>query len=267
MPPRDPTVSPLLVPLRGTGAEPPLVLLPPIGGHALWCTDLARALRTSVPVWAFVAPEQIDGHGSPETVDALVAGYVAELIDTLPDTPVFRVGGYSLGSTLAVETARQLVAAGRRVEGVVLLGGALVKAGEANDARAISGEIARQLGVPPAMMAEFEKRGFEGVMHFFAMRVRAVTPDAPEDLGARMTASAKGSVARAMCWTPRPVGVPLALLRPEHGDPAADGEWAALAEGPFEVVSVPGDHASMIRAPHADALARHVEAVLDAWAR
>lgn len=260
----------LLAPLRATGSEPPLVLLPPVGGHALWCMDLARELRASLPVWAFVAPEHVDGHPSPETVNGLVRAYVAELLHTLPDTPVFRIGGYSLGSTLALETALQLVEAGRAVEGVVLLGGALVEAtDEPRDAAAVSVEVARQLGVPAAMMGEFEKLGFEGVMQLFAQQTRAVSPGAPEDLGRRMTAAATGSIDRAMRWTPRAVRVPVALLRTDQGDaPAAsDPDWARLAEGPFEVVIVPGDHASMIRKPHAEALARHVEGVLDGWGR
>lgn len=257
----------MLAPLRAEGTEPPLVLLPPVGGHALWCLALARELRSSLPVWAFQSPEMTGGP-SPDAIDELTKASVAELVKTLPDAPSYRVGGYSLGSTLALETARQLVEAGRRVECVLLIGGTLSRGDRTpQDSRELLGELALQLGIPADQQEQLRALGFEGVIKLFARQTRALAPDAPEDLEPRMLAAAQHNLQRSVHWTPRPVDVPVVLLRSALHESASDGGWRALARGDFEVVDVDGDHASMVRAPHAASLARHIERVLDTWGR
>jgi phthiocerol/phenolphthiocerol synthesis type-I polyketide synthase A len=101
-------------PLRVTGGRPPLFLVHAAGGT----TDVYRALAERLG-------EQLSVYGLERLEDAPTvtekARRYAEAIKALhPDGPCL-LGGWSFGGFVAQETARQLTAAGRDVELVVLI--------------------------------------------------------------------------------------------------------------------------------------------------
>ncbi|MET7475689.1 acyltransferase domain-containing protein [Streptomyces sp. NPDC005648] len=106
--------TPPLRTLRATGTRPPLFLVHAAGGTTDVYRTLAERLGDDRPVYGL---DRIEEAGSiPEKArhyaDAIAAAH--------PNGPCL-LGGWSFGGFVAQETARQLVAAGREVELVVLL--------------------------------------------------------------------------------------------------------------------------------------------------
>lgn len=111
----------ILLPLRRSGREQPLILAPPLEGNVWYLRELKDALRESLPVWVFDESALAQRGPLPESIGALAAVYVDELVATLPGHASYRIGGYSFGGVVAVEMARQLVDRGHAVAPVLLL--------------------------------------------------------------------------------------------------------------------------------------------------
>ncbi|AGM07125.1 non-ribosomal peptide synthetase [Amycolatopsis keratiniphila] len=129
--PASPPASANLIRLRAGGPRAPLYLVHPTGGSVRWYVKLAGLIGQDRPVLAFQAPGS-DGVGdTPETVEALAKAYVADLLATGQVEP-FTLCGWSFGAVLVHEMARQLHAAGRRVDPPLLLDPPMPTAAEAS---------------------------------------------------------------------------------------------------------------------------------------
>ena len=62
-------------------------------------------------------------------------------------------------------------------------------------------------------------------------------------------------------YTPRPCPVPIVLFRAEEQPAGLDEDlgWSNLANGGLTVHTIPGDHASLICAPHVKTLVEHLK--------
>jgi len=223
---------------------------------------LACRLRGTAPVYGIRASGFEPGEPICDRVEQMAHAYVAAIRAARPRGP-YRIAGYSLGGLVAHEMAQRLAAGGERVSLVLLdttthdrywpadawleylgrralhhfrrLRGRRVSTGELKWlARAFVGRVrAAVAGAPPAD----ELGGVE--LPPFVQRLRRA-----------------GLLAFAR-HRPAAGEVPIMLLRSDLGgsllcDPLR--VWRRLA--PTVVVrDVPGDHRSMIRLPHVDALA------------
>jgi len=100
--------------LRATGSRPPLFLVHAAGGTTDVYRALAERLGDDRPVYGL---DRIEEAGS---IPEKARRYADAIASAHPDGPCL-LGGWSFGGFVAQETARQLVAAGREVELVVLL--------------------------------------------------------------------------------------------------------------------------------------------------
>jgi thioesterase domain-containing protein/acyl carrier protein len=107
-----------LVPLRSGGSLPPLFLLPPIQGEPITYLQVARLLPGDQPVYAGHLVGTAGEVAPDASIAAIAAAYVAELRRTFGEGPV-RLGGHSSGGLVAFEVARQLEAAGGKVDRVI----------------------------------------------------------------------------------------------------------------------------------------------------
>jgi thioesterase domain-containing protein len=101
-----------------SGSEAPLLLVHPTSGSASCYLPLARALGgtvVGVQSAAFVGADDV-----PETIEAMARRYAAAVRAEYGGAPV-RLGGWSFGGLVALETARLLEAAGIVVEQLILL--------------------------------------------------------------------------------------------------------------------------------------------------
>lgn len=100
-----------LVTLEKGGKGHPVFFMHPIGGGVVCYAFLARRLGADRPVYALAAYEVDDPH---ERVETMAAAYIEEMRSVQPHGP-YLLGGWSFGSSLALETARQLSAQGEEI--------------------------------------------------------------------------------------------------------------------------------------------------------
>ncbi|TCP59049.1 amino acid adenylation domain-containing protein [Tumebacillus sp. BK434] len=105
--------------LPGT-AETPLFLVHPVGGSVFAYLDLARELGSDQPVYGLQA-RGLEDHRAPLVVmEEIAAEYVAA-IRTVQQSGPYRLGGWSLGGSIAFAMAGQLRALGEEVELLALI--------------------------------------------------------------------------------------------------------------------------------------------------
>ncbi len=115
---REGRPSPVLT-LQPDGPGAPVFCVHGRGGRPEMFLDLAMALGGSRPFHGLQVLGT-DGLARLRSVGATAAAYAAAVVEHHPQGP-FVLAGYSGGGTVAVEMARQLAAAGRRPDLVVLL--------------------------------------------------------------------------------------------------------------------------------------------------
>ena len=108
-----------LVPLRTRGTQPPLFGVHPLFGLVYPYVELAQRLRDQ-PFYALQAKGFAPGSQPYRTIREMAAAYI-EAIRTIQPAGPYRVGGWSLGSLIALEMAVQLEAAGHPVESLVII--------------------------------------------------------------------------------------------------------------------------------------------------
>ncbi|HUS25138.1 MAG TPA: alpha/beta fold hydrolase [Candidatus Binatia bacterium] len=252
-PPRDPDVEPLFI-VHG------------VGGSAMELLGLARLIDDGRAVYGIQA-RGFDAQDTPSRdVPAMACEYLAAVRGVQPEGP-YLLAGYSFGGQVAYEMARQLQEAGDEVGLVALLD---------------TGVPERHW--PPAAWFEYFVRRvlfgmrslrarrahewpavLQGLLRSLRHRVhRRALP--PQRLADEYAAHLPETVRRVRCagftaalaHPPQRSNLSVHLLRTDldrsHScDPAI--VWRRCARS-VTVHEVPGDHASLIRAPHAAAVAR-----------
>ena len=106
-----------LMELANSGGDlTPLFCMHAADGYALIFRELCQSLNPNRPVFGLQSPALF---GEPiESIEALAARYVADILQKHPDGP-YRLAGYCMGGTIAIEVAQQLRAAGKEVECVI----------------------------------------------------------------------------------------------------------------------------------------------------
>ncbi|MEW5930744.1 MAG: amino acid adenylation domain-containing protein, partial [Gemmatimonadota bacterium] len=263
-----------LVPVRPAGQRPPLFLVHPVGGDVLAYAALARHLHPEQPVYG-LRSRGLDGVGEPaRTVEEMAGDYLSALRRARPSGP-YRLGGWSMGGVVAFEMARRLEAEGERVERLVLVDAhvpALHGRALPRDPAVLVGTFAQDMGLPPGLLALPESDAGDAGERAYLRRVlegaRAaglVPPDLDAERIERLYAVFRANLAALHGYRPAPWSGAATLLRAAEHDPAQteSAGWERLIEGGVEVRVVPGSHFSMVREPHAEALAREVERALD----
>ncbi|MBL1082163.1 amino acid adenylation domain-containing protein [Streptomyces actinomycinicus] len=258
-----------LVTLRDTGTRPPLFLVHPVGGDVLCYAGLAALLDDDQPLHALQYP---DTEPAPRTVPDLAAHYADAITARFPDGP-YRLGGWSMGGVIALETARLLAGRGKTVELVaaVDLLEPPARTAPPSDA-ALLARFARDLaGLAgsdwnPAP-AEFEPTGDRSPIGELLTRARlaAVLPDDIDAATLERLADRFLRLSRALA-DHEPVAYEgrVRLLRAMDGATASTTrQWLELLGDQAESIDVPGDHYSVMRSPHLRTLAAELGKALE----
>jgi len=259
----DPSASAPLIAMQTQGSLPPLLFVHPAGGSVTAYFALARALGTERPFYAFEGTQR-DFEG--RELESMATSYVAVIRTVQPDGP-YLLGGWSTGGVVAFEMARQLHTSGADVALVVLLDS--VAPGDDNcdwdDDVSILAGFAVNLGVPldlaPAVYEEILQSGTEAQLEWMldhARRAEALPPDVDVDDLRRRFQLYLADVAAVKNYRPSPASIPLVLLRAidEPEDLETIARWRRLSANKLEIHNVPGDHLTMMRAPHVSTLAK-----------
>ncbi|XXF74928.1 amino acid adenylation domain-containing protein [Myxococcaceae bacterium GXIMD 01537] len=281
--PLTPSAHALMAPAPATdGARrtPVLYLVPGGGSTPFYLLSLARHLE-GVAVFG-LQPRGLDGEAPPhETVEAMASWYADAILAVQPEGP-YCVGGHSMGGHIAYEIAQELKARGREV-GLVALLDTVAPVPEATRPQGEDWDTAQWMVHLTGVM-----EGFFNVKVGLALAdVRALSETERLQLFvSRLQAAAllpEGAqpshvqgilnVARAhdgLNYRPRrEQPVPLVVFRaddrsglstPELDALVADSTlgWSRFTRGPCTAYPVPGTHLTLLRDPHAAALAQHL---------
>jgi amino acid adenylation domain-containing protein len=292
--------EPLTV-LRASGARAPLFFVHNDHGRGLYTHALGRALDPDRPVYAI----HLHGLGTrplPDSVEAIAADRVRAVRAAWPRGP-YVLGGHCYGGIVALEMARQLRAAGERVEAVVMIDtpAPAWRARLLHGVSAALGRVALSPAAQATFVAKVDRAAGDIVERMRAGRTRllrlagAGLGDQAGAVGRRLTGVARGiarlvgvggdpafhaappQVAAAAWQTYRrairryvPAGYDgaVTLFRAEELEaPRPDLGWAPLLPR-LEIEVVPGDHHTCVTR-HVGAFASRLEARLQRleWGR
>ncbi|MEU5471234.1 hybrid non-ribosomal peptide synthetase/type I polyketide synthase [Streptomyces lydicus] len=258
-----------LVTLRDTGTRPPLFLVHPVGGDVLCYAGLGALLDDDQPLHALQYP---DLEPAPQTVADLATHYADAITERFPDGP-YRLGGWSMGGVLALETAHLLAGRGKTVELVAAVD-LLEPPGRAeptSDA-ALLARFARDLaglagGDWNPEPAEFEPTGDRSAIEELLTRARhaAVLPEEIDAVTLERLAGRFLRLSRALAdHEPAAYRGRVRLLQAMDGATApTTRQWLDLLGDQAESVDVPGDHYSVMCSPNLQTLAAEFGKALD----
>lgn len=107
------------MPIKSTGARPPLFCTPAIGGHLYYYEALARVLDREQPVYGLPA-QGADGTAPAHISVEAMAAHAIGLMRAVQPTGPYRLLGFCSAGAIAFEMARQLERVGESVTRLVL---------------------------------------------------------------------------------------------------------------------------------------------------
>ncbi len=232
---------PTLVCLSRGGSRTPLFCIAGAGGVALGFRALARRLGPDQPVWAMQA-HGLENRGLPDwSVRAMARRHVRTLRTVQPTGP-YRLAGHSLGAVVALEMARQLLAAGEETELLVLLD-----------------TFPPERGASPPVLTGGPLRR---VKQLAALATTGVLPD--PGLGHYLRFHRQGMALQRRYRTAPWNGRTLVLVARDDPDASARRRWAGHLTGEWSTHDVPGDHVGMLHEPNVAEAARVIASELAA---
>ncbi|MFC5057522.1 amino acid adenylation domain-containing protein [Saccharothrix xinjiangensis] len=282
---RRPAFDPV-VPLRERGHGTPLFLVHPIGGNVLCYRELAALLPGDRPVYGLQAAGAEPGTEPLTSLPALADAYTRAIRRVHPHGS-FHIAGWSFGGYVALEIAEALGAA--QVPTATLLDTVALSDGPRPHVpeRQLIGFFFRELlwystgggdlvDDPDPIGEDPERLFAEGLARCVALGI--LPEDGSPQLLRRLYEVFRANYRAVLDHRPRRVRRPLRLLRAAEELPAnlaiahraagglfADPRngWRERAGQSVEVLEVPGNHLSMMTAPHVHAVAAALGEGLD----
>ncbi|HEX4961859.1 MAG TPA: non-ribosomal peptide synthase/polyketide synthase [Thermoanaerobaculia bacterium] len=269
-----------LVPIQPLGERAPLFCVHPLGGEVLCYYQLARQLGKDQPVYGLQARPLDEQDRAPRvTVEETAAEYL-DAVRSLRPTGPYLLAGWSFGAMVAFEMARQLTAAGEEVALLALLDQPVSPGDEAAevDTAAVIADILRHRARGEGRTLELDADALRGLPLDVQLARGLEALGSQEALGPGFDVPllrhlALGYSSRATAVERYRVSAypgTITLLRASSVDPAALREvaperrrifedptlgWATVAVGGVEVHTVPGNHQTILEAPHVKTLA------------
>ncbi|AIZ33096.1 non-ribosomal peptide synthetase [Pseudomonas parafulva] len=265
-----------LVCVRAEGREPALFLIHEFSGMDFYFPVLGRALDGDFPIYG--VPGLALGQAQPDTLEALARAQIERIRQVQPQGP-YRLAGWSFGGLLAYEIAAQLLGADQPVEFLGLIDTWQPRWVDQGKARWQGARVLqRQLLLHCA--GYWQGQGTEGAAQL--AQVQALD-DGQASFAVLLTACREQGLlypelataddeqlqwfferelahAHAMAhYRPEALGIAIHLFqacdsRRHHGDVAHLGWDRTVPAGQLRCIEVPGDHLSMMQAPHVQAL-------------
>jgi polyketide synthase PksN len=262
-----------LVCLQAEGKMQPWFCIHPVAGNVLCYRELAQQLHEQQPqrpIYALQTPgvdDGGDGAAHPGTIEGLASLYISAMREVQPQGP-YHLGGWSMGGVIAYEMALQLQRAGAPVATLALIESYtpdIVRTFEQDFARKnqltddreilLLIAFAQELGLAPEVNVHSAAAAGDRDSWLDLLLVQARQSGLPEAgldaAGLRRLFKVFAANAQALNrYVPGDYGGSVGLF---FGDSSADrdgdamGGWAHLIQGDNRVVTVPGDHASILR--------------------
>jgi non-ribosomal peptide synthase protein (TIGR01720 family) len=282
-----------LVPIQPRGTRAPLFCVHALGGEVLGYYRLARELGANQPLYGLQARPVAAGETeAPRTsIEEMAAEYVDAVRSLQPAGP-YLLAGYSFGGVVAFDMARQLTSAGQEVALLAILDQPVSPDDEEAevDTATVIAEMLRHQARAEGRTLDLEADALRGLPLDEQLARGLGILGGPEALGPGFDIPLLRAL--ALGWSARATAVeryrasaypgPITLLRASGAAPAALRElpaerrrifedptlgWGTVAAGGVEVHPVPGNHQTLIEAPHVETLAEVLGACLARAAR
>jgi thioesterase domain-containing protein/acyl carrier protein len=288
----DEAVVPALVELQPRGSQPPFFCVHGVGGEVLAFADLAQQMAPDQPFYAFQT-RRVNGVQEPfRHVEPAAAHYLEELRAVQPEGPYY-LGGFSFGGCVAFEMAQQLRAQGQQVALLAIIDQAAPPArfGRGVWGPAFAWEFLRNL---PYWLKEDlllslcqGSDGCAGVLTRLRLKAQALKRRVSRLLGRPGSGSVRTDVEETFDvarlpehfrklieahyealrgYVPQVYPGRVTLFRSRarplfqvHGH---DLGWGELAGGGLEVIVLPGNHESILKAPLVRTLAERLKVAI-----
>jgi amino acid adenylation domain-containing protein len=268
-----------LVPLApGTGA--PIFCWPGLGGYPMGLRDLAGHVATvGRPVFGVQAYGLNAAQVPDISVPAMAARDVVEIRSKQPHGP-YTLLGYSFGARVAVETARQLEAAGETVDNLVLVapGSPVLRHGHTQvGTRRASFEnpdyvavlisvLTRKMGGPELVKCLSTVRTREDFVAF----AKDLAQDIPKAVVERIAQVAITSLDAT--YVARPIGnvileAPVTVIKASGDEVSFVETGPAISRWPPHICELPCDHFRLLMPDGVDMLRRHIVSLLNLQAQ
>ncbi|HEY4055961.1 MAG TPA: thioesterase domain-containing protein [Kofleriaceae bacterium] len=248
-----------LVSLGGAGDKPPLYCVHPIGGHVGEYVRLAEQLDRPV---VGIASRGI--HDAREE-HASIASMIADYADAIAESPgPYYLFGWSLGGMIAHGVACHLERRGAPVALVGMVDPPPAMPVPAADERAIAIAMALAIFHPSPPPRPVQRRAMQslpgdpGSLAAWCVAHQLLPADAP--LAEVDAAIALFGIHRAM-FAGHVSGVCAAPLHVWNARSLVDHDWSQHTTGACTVKAVGGDHFTIMKSPHIDAIATDLRGI------
>jgi amino acid adenylation domain-containing protein len=250
----------LLVPLQPDGHRNPLFFVHPSGGSVHWYLELSRLLGEDQPFYGIQA-QGLNSQTPPhDSIESMAAHYVRAIRSFQPQGPYF-LGSWSMGVVIAYEMACQLDEAGEQIGLLALLDqGPRIPLAEPEDqADYLVQTFGKQIELSLAALRQLEPDQQIRSVWQAGRESGFILPDITLEQFHNWVTIMTTHTQAWRRYQPRPYAGRVTLFRavdePRMQDLPVDMGWGNLARGGVEIVDVPGDHLTMIHAPHVSKLA------------
>ncbi|MBX3016062.1 MAG: amino acid adenylation domain-containing protein [Caldilineaceae bacterium] len=280
-----------VAPIQTTGTKPPFFCVPGAGGYVIYLYQLARSLGSDQPFYGLQAAGLEGMDEQPHTtVEAMAAYYIEALRTVQPEGPYY-LGGHSLGGWVAFEMAQQLQRQGERVALVAIIDTPVPHLAHFTDhttwddakwlvelAYRIKHLLAPTLDVTYEALQSLSAEQQLRYLQHQLMQVNLFPAEAGLEQLQRLLAIFKAHSQVRYTIPTTVIPTSLALFRTAtdfgEGPPAADSSFVEVAPtanapawgwdvyGPTTVHPLPGDHLSILNAPHVHLLAEQIRDAL-----
>jgi acetoacetyl-CoA synthetase len=263
-----------LIPLRRGARGRTLFIVHGLAGDVLELGPLADHLAPDVQLVGLRARGLTPREAAHASVEAMAADYVQRIRGAEPNGP-YLLAGYSFGGLVAFEMARLLAGAGQRVAFLGLLdtnvhhaclplASRLAFRALRAMHRATDRLRDRDRRPPPAWIGLLRAALEQGLHATTGERATSELHD--ENLTPAMARTEDAAWRAFSAYRPRLGAARVTFFRaavrpPDYCYPIPT--WARVSGGALSVCDVPGDHFTMIRPPHAQALARAMRAAIE----
>lgn len=268
-----------LVPIQPHGHKPPFFCVPGAGGNPIYLYSLARLLGPERPFFGLQGVG-MDGEAAPHaSVEEMATCYLDAIREVQPTGPYY-LGGHSLGGWVAFEMAQQLLRDSHEVAALAIIDTPVPDptqrrdTSEWDEARWIfelGDRIAQllypELGLSLETLRELDPE--QQLQRFKDALVGASLFPVESDVRdlRRMLSVFKAHSQVGYALPAAAPGTAAALFRTDQTRSASgrssDVAWGWEAIGPVEVHMMPGEHLSILRAPHVEVLASQLAGYLE----
>jgi thioesterase domain-containing protein len=274
-----------LVSIQPQGFKPALFFFPTFCGETSYANSIAGHLGPDQPVWGVQPSDSMSECQTYLPLEEIASRYADDLCALQPDGS-FRLVGYCFAGVLAYETACQLVDRGRHVKLLAVI--------DTGPSQECPPTVAGVFGISLAIVRNMPNWVLDNILRkrpdgFIATINRHL--QMLEKRGRRILSSGSSTKPelgdlfdvnrlppkyvmmmelklRALReYTPKPYSGRLTLIRartrPLFHSQRADLGWSEWVTGGVDIRSIPGHHASMLKEPGVQVLARELQLAVD----